>query len=131
MLYFALAAAATFNLVCTGTTEKTDYNGSKSEPYTATYRVDTGARLWCENDPEACKQPESLADINTVAIKFIDTTTDTPNQYFRYVDQVNRESGRHQTLIISGRGSAIRTVKQEGHCEPAAFSGFSSANPKF
>lgn len=131
MLNFAVAAAAAFNLICTGTTEKTDYNGSKSEPYTVTYRVDTAARLWCKNDPEACKTPQKMVDINAVTIKFIDTTKDTPDQFFRYVEQVNRESGLHQTLTVGGRGALMRITKQEGHCEPAPFSGFSKTNPKF
>jgi hypothetical protein len=131
MMYLAVAAAAAFNLICTGTTEKSDYNGSKSEPYSVTYRVDTASHLWCDNDSEGCKTPRPVADINAVTIKFIDTTTDKPDQYFRYVVQVNREDGQHQVLTISGRGAAIRIAKQSGHCEPALFTGFSKANPKF
>jgi hypothetical protein len=130
MLY-AVAAVAAFNLVCSGTTTKTDYNGSKSEAYTATYRVDTAARLWCLDDDNACKSPEPLVDISPVSIKFVDATTDKPDQYFRYVDQVNRETGAHQSLIISGRDAQIRIVKKEGHCEPTAFSGFPKAVQKF
>ena len=131
MLYLAVAAAAAFNLVCTGTTEKTEYSGSKSETYTITYRVDTTAGLWCKDDAEGCKTPQKFADANPITIKFIDTTIDTPAQYFRYVEQVNRETGRHQTLIVGGRGALTRITKQEGHCEPAQFSGFPKANPKF
>jgi hypothetical protein len=130
MLY-AVAVAAAFNLVCTGTTTKTDYYGSKSESYSAIYRVDTAARLWCLDDGNACKSPEPLADLNAVSIKFIDVTTDKPDQYFRYVDQVNRETGAHQSLTVSGRNAQIRTVKQEGHCEPTTFSGFPKAAQKF
>jgi len=131
MIYLAVTAAAAFNLVCTGTTEKTEYSGSKSEPYSITYRVDTVARLWCNDDAEGCKTPQNMADINAVTIKFIDTTTDTPSQYFRYVEQVNRETGLHQTLIVGGRGAYTRITKQEGHCEPAPFSGFPKASPRF
>lgn len=131
MLYLAAAAAAAFNLICSGTTEKTDYNGSRSEPYTVTYRVDTAAGLWCKNDEEACKAPQKITNINIATIKFIDTTIDTSAQYFLYIEQVNRESGLHQTLTIGGRSALIRIVKQEGHCAPAEFSGFSKANPKF
>lgn len=131
VVYLASAAVAAFNLICSGTTEKTDFNGSRSEPYSVTYRVDTSAKLWCIDDEEGCKTPEKLADLSATFIKFIDSTTDTPRQYFRYVDQVNRESGRHQSLTTSGRGAMIRIVTQEGRCQPAAFSGFSKTHPKF
>lgn len=131
MFYLAVAAAAAFNLVCTGTTEKTEYNGSKSTPYTVTYRVDTVSRLWCNDDYADCKSPEKIERIDENSIKFIDATTDTPDNYFRYVEQVNRESGAHQTLTISGRGVLIRITKQNGHCEPATFSGFAKTKPKF
>lgn len=130
-MFYAVAVATAFNLVCTGTTTKSDYYGSKSEPYSAIYRVDTAARLWCLDDDNACKSPEPLADLSPVSIKFIDTTTDKPDQYFRYVDQVNRETGVHQSLTLSGRDANLRIEKQEGRCEPAAFSGFPKPAPKF
>ena len=86
MLYLAATAAAAFNLICVGTTEKMDINGSYSEPYSVTYRVDTSAKRWCIDDDEACKTPEKLADISAAYINFSDATNDTPRQYFRYVD---------------------------------------------
>jgi hypothetical protein len=131
VLYIAAAAAAAFNLICAGTTEKTDFNGSRSEPYSVTYRVDASAQKWCVDDEQACKTPEALVAIDAAYVKFIDTTTDTPREYFRYVDQVNRETGRHQSLMISGRGEWIRITKKEGECRRAPFSGFPKVNPKF
>lgn len=131
MPHLAAAAAAAFNLICSGTTEKTDINGSRSEPYSVTYRVDTSAKLWCTDEGDACKAPQKLAEISAAFITFSDTTTDTPQEYFRYVDQVNRETGRHQSLTTSGRGEFIRITKQEGQCQPAPFAGFTKAKPKF
>lgn len=131
MLYVVVAAASAFNLVCAGTTTYTEYSGSKSEPYRIVYRLDTAKKLWCKDNEEACKSPQKIAELTPVSIKFADKTVDKPDQYFRYVEQVNRETGLHQTLTIGGRNAFMHIEKQEGHCEVAPFSGFSKTNPKF
>lgn len=131
MLYVGLVAAATFNLVCTGTVEKTNYNGSTTQPYSTTYRVDTSAQLWCKDNDQDCKTPEKFKDINAAVITFIDSTTDTPQEYFRYVDSVSRETGKHHVLMASGRGAMLRYESRKGVCEVAPFSGFPKAIQKF
>ena len=131
MLYFAVVAAATFNLVCTGTVEKTNYNGSTTRPYSTTYRVDTSAQLWCIDDEQDCKTPEKLKNLNAAYITFIDATTDTPQEYFRYVESVSRETGKHQVLIQSGRDASLILETRRGVCEVAPFSGFPKAIQKF
>lgn len=131
MLYVAAVAAVAFNLTCTGTIEKTNYNGSTTQPYSTIYRVDTSAQLWCIDDEQDCKTPEKLKEINAAFITFIDSTTDTPQQYFRYVDSVSRETGKHQVLMASGRGAMLRYESRTGVCEVAPFSGFPKAIQKF
>lgn len=131
MIYLAAVAAATLNLVCSGITTKTDINGSRSEPYSVTYRIDLTHEKWCAGSDDDCRVPEQFADINDAMFQFIRTEKETDSGRFFDVDQVNRETGRHQSLIISGRDAGIRTTKQEGQCEAAPFSGFPKINPKF
>lgn len=131
MLHLVAAAAAAFNLVCTGVVEKRDINGARSEPYSVTYRIDLNARLWCMGNDEECKTPERLADVNPLVIKFSDSTTDTPTRFFRYVDLVNRETGEHQFLSVYGREAAMRMTSKKGQCTPAPFTGFTKVAPKF
>lgn len=61
MLYVGLAAAATFNLVCTGTVEKTNYNGSTTQPYSTTYRVAAIAAIMLVIS--GCSNPAPVSDI--------------------------------------------------------------------
>ena len=130
MPHLALAAAAAFNLVCSGVAEKRDINGTRSEPYSITYRIDLTARLWCSGPDEDCKTPEKLTDVNALFIVFSDTTTDTPTKYFRYVDLVNRETGEHKFLSVYSR-DAPRTTSKTGQCTRAPFTGFTRVLPKF
>ncbi len=129
MLHLAAVVAASFNLVCSGVTTKTDYNGSHSEPYSVIYRVDTTTRRWCLDD--TCRVPEQLADLNDAFIQFIKTDKTTETGRFFDADLVDRETGKHHSLIISGRDAGLRTTSREGQCEVAPFSGFPKINPKF
>ena len=131
MIHLAAIAAASLNLVCSGITTKTDINGSRSEPYSVTYRIDLTHGKWCVGSDDECRVQEPFADLNDAMFQFIKTEKETVSGRFFGVDQVNRETGRHQSVIISGRDAGLRTTKQEGQCEAFPFSGFPKIRPKF
>lgn len=129
MLAAAAAAAAAFNLVCTGTLYHKSYFDEGTEPYTYTYRIDLAHRKYCE---EACGVLRDIADIHPVVLvlepdKDIDTAT--KHEFFR--TSIDRLSGHQTTLDTSGRGIDILIMKWEGQCERQPFTGFPTPQTKF
>lgn len=130
MIHLAAAAAATFNLVCTGTIESESfYGGKKTEPYSYTYRLNLDSKKWCEQD---CKVLHHIADVQPGVLvlsprKDIDTAT---RKEFTS-GEINRETGRQTILATSGRRDGILIMKWEGQCEKAPFSGFPTLSTKF
>lgn len=131
MIYLSVAIAASFNLVCSGTIEKTTYEGKTSTPYNSVYRVDLDGGRWCVGNDQECKTPETIKVTTEKYIKFIYTWPTAPGDNFRYVDQVDRETGEHQLLIQSGSGAAIVSESGRGVCQKAPFSGFTTFKRKF
>jgi hypothetical protein len=116
----ALAAAAAFNLVCSGTETYSDNmapSSARERPFSVTYRVDLNAGRWCSGE---C--PETLA-IYRVTERQI-TLTSNEAQRKNTVDwihiDINRESGRLSADTVLKTSFYIR----DGQCRPAPFAGF-------
>lgn len=111
----ALAAAASFNLVCIGTMETTDAAGKREQPYRVEYRVDLDARLWCQDE---CNETFNVITSDE---------TDLVLQYgpYRHAGRdsitMNRQSGYHLALRTDAGPNGAVWKKWEGRCEPAPF----------
>ena len=105
----ALALAATFNLLCTGTrTTHEDREPPRIEPFSETYRIDLAAGRWCKG---ACKETTAIRSHDAKSILLEDFS---PTNLFTHID---RETGAiYRTARL--------TVSEEGFCEPRPFSGF-------
>lgn len=123
--------AATFNLTCSGTEEHSISGRSTTEPYSVTYRVDTASQLWCVDNEKECQTPQKISEMNDSFLIFADKKIDNSMQYFRYIDEVNRVTGKHIVATISGREDNVMIINREGVCKSSAFSGFPETNPKF
>jgi hypothetical protein len=130
MIGAAAAAAAAFNLVCSGTISTEDYSGPKPpEPYRYEYRIDLDAKKWCESD---CPVLHDVAAAQATAIMLEPRKdVDTPTRREFYLGEIDRVTGRHSIISTSGRGAGILIMKWEGRCESAPFSGFPKHETKF
>lgn len=123
-----LAAAAAFNLICTGTVSHKDYFSEGSEPFSRVLRVDLGAGKYCEAD---CGALFDIHEVQPAMIRLRKEEIDTPRER-RFLDvTVDRETGRYSGLSTSGLGRGIIIIEWEGKCERAAFSGFPNIQTKF
>lgn len=122
------AAAGLFNLTCSGSLETTTLNGKKSEPYTTIYRVDLNQEAWCESD---CKVQHKFAEISPIVLVLERRDTETLREREFLSNTVNRETGAHSVLGISGLGASSVALKWTGVCEKAEFTGFPRATTKF
>lgn len=123
-----LAAAAAFNLVCSGTFSHQGYQNQGSEPYNRTLRVDLDRKKYCEAE---CKALFDIASVQPTQITLKKEQIDTPRER-RFVDEtIDRETGRHSGLSTSGVGSRRLIMKWEGKCERQAFTGFPEFRTKF
>lgn len=117
----ALAVAATFNLVCTGTKtigELTKFTNDHP-PFTRTLRVDLDNMRWCEDECNSTKPIKGLID-NLIVL---DLKEDPGKSVFDANDavvQVNRESGEYLDRVRTSGFVFMYT----GHCEKAPFTGF-------
>lgn len=129
-ILLAAAAAAAFNLSCSGTLETQDfYRGKASEPYTNTYRIDLGAGKYCESD---CKVIHVIHEVQPAYIMLEppdDTDTVTKKRFYR--STINRETGRQETLLTSGRGADVLIMKWSGQCTRQEFTGFPKLETQF
>jgi hypothetical protein len=116
VIALALQAAATFNLICTGTStagRMADNHPLFWGPFTVTIRVDLASRRWCEQE---CRESRALAAVSTTTISFEE---DSPRRRLRTVHYVNRESGEYR--LYSQLGGAF--ITRTGTCERAPYSG--------
>ena len=113
-----IAAAAAFNLICSGTQmTNTGQPGSvEQEPFTVVYRIDLEERRWCI---AGCTETQLLQSVGETEIVFKRRETQT-GDFFDM--SVNRESGDYVSLIKFGSRNVIRT----GNCKRAPFTGFPS-----
>lgn len=131
MALWALAAAATFNLVCTGSyTTKSIYT-EKSEPFNTEYRIDLDKSMYCDGE---CKAPRPLAKIAPTEIYFLDKTVDTPSEKSLNSMWVNRETGVFTGVFTHKNPRdrlSILIMKWDGKCERKPFTGFPTFKTKF
>ena len=108
------AAAAAFNLVCTGTqaTSQALAPPTSSLPFSVVYRVDLERGRWCSGD---CSSTNPFYSVTVGEIVFRSQTEET----VRYVTKVNRESGAYTDALLVGDRLMITT----GKCVKAPFTG--------
>lgn len=124
-----LAAAAAFNLVCSGTLSQKSFQTERAEPYSYTYRIDLDAKKFCGDE---CKAISDIAEVQPGFIRlFPNKNIDTPRLREFSNETINRETGRHSALSTSGFGRNILIMKWEGKCERSAFTGFPEFKTKF
>lgn len=117
MIASALQLAAAFNLVCAGTLRTgpiglalPEANGA---PFTITYRIDLGSRLWCA---DACAAQEPLADVNADQIVMREIHDPAGGNTIAFTPV----TGRFTDTEIVGNQATLRS----GVCQVVPFSGF-------
>lgn len=124
-----LAAAAAFNLVCSGTQTIVDDVGKEVKTYLITYRVDLDRGIYCEQD---CKEQRRLADVQPTTLYLHREKDDDPVNYKDFTEQVDRETGAHRVYRRTRSGFAgWMTLERGGRCERAAFTGLPKFETKF
>lgn len=117
MLASALPLAAAFNLICVGTLRTGPIGLSLPEasgaPFTITYRIDLGSRLWCA---DACAAQEPLADVNSDQIILRETHDSQGGSTIAFTPA----TGRFTDTVIVGNEATLRS----GVCRVAGFTGF-------
>lgn len=129
MLQGVAAAVMTFNLVCSGTMERHDFETDAREPYSMTLRIDLNSRQWCE---AACTEVLQIFDVTPAQITLQDQDSGEDAFHMRTSHFVDRRTGAHHMLIISqGTISGRSTASWEGMCTPAPFSGIPTPRTRF
>ena len=118
-----VAAALSFDLICSGVQTIRAFDVDKVEQYEKTYRVDLENMKWCENE---CKVTHQISKVSEVQITFV---KDEKQNGDILADFVNREDGSHHALSTSK--SPIIIVKYEGVCRRSEFSGFPQTDTLF
>lgn len=128
----AIAAAAAFNLVCSGTLTSSSFvGGEKSEPFTYIYRLDIDRKIYCDGD---CKATRPIEAIQPTQIMLSSSNVDTPSERATSFTMIDRETGAFQSSSTSSQRGDRRTIlvmKWTGQCEKAAFTGFPKFDTKF
>jgi hypothetical protein len=123
------AAAAAFNLVCSGTYTSNIDTGKPSRPYQYVYRLDLGAKKWCDGE---CKVQRPIAKIDPTVLTLVDERTDSLDRKGFAKETIDRETGRHSIERNStSRLVGLILITWEGQCEKAAFTGFPEFKTKF
>ena len=130
-MYYLLAAAATFNLTCTGTMESKTIFGEETEPYSYTYRMDLDAQKWCDGE---CKALFPIHAIHPTEIELQYDKSSSPSEEKLTANSIDRETGRQSILATSKNPRdprSILIIKWEGMCEKSDFTGFPKFETKF
>ncbi|KTE57035.1 hypothetical protein ATE69_05515 [Sphingopyxis sp. H071] len=113
-----MAAAAAFNLICSGTGLTVVGTGpsakTTSDDFTMVYRIDLDGRRYCMDKCESTSQLEAVTDTELV-FKYLNNS-ETLASFVK----VNRESGAYLSTIKIGSFTSMRS----GTCVPAPFTGF-------
>lgn len=118
--HVALAAAAAFNLICSGTTHSSKgfAENYPDAPFNEVYRVNLTSKRWCSRE---CTETQPIFEVTPERIVF---EQDIRGDYDDTGRFVNRENGvyayRDRRLI----GSDIFLTWTRGSCKRAPFSGF-------
>lgn len=130
MIYSAaVAAAAAFNLVCSGTvTTESVFDGKTSKPYEYTYRIDLNAKKYCTDE---CIGLRDIADIQPMQITLSETKVDTPREHHWSYMRIDRGTGAHKGVSASGVRASRMILEWNGTCEKSEFTGFPTFETKF
>jgi len=120
MIPLASAAAAVFNLVCTGTTfigvGLDAIKKQNQTPYSETFRVDLNAERWCYGK---CETTAHIYRVSPTMIMLkLEQDEKIGSESFI---SLNREDG---SIIDRTRGIGTFIVMNTGKCQPAPFTGF-------
>lgn len=131
-MFFGLAAvAATFNLVCTGTSTSESMMGKEVEPYSYEYRFDLAKGVYCEGE---CKATRPVKRIDPTTIYLSDETKDNLSSHEVESNRIDRETGS-QSILYTRRSRTDRfdlmIMKWQGQCEKRPFTGFPAFETKF
>jgi hypothetical protein len=128
MWIMAAAAAAAFNLVCTGTMTVAGGDRDGATPYRTTYRIDLASGKYCEGD---CPLLRDIAEVQPSRITLDQRGNPAPGASDYAINVIDRTSGEQTILTSSGRRGALLYVKSTGRCESQPFTGFPAAVTKF
>lgn len=118
-----------FNLECAGKVDLIYIGGQSSAPYRRTLRIDLASQRWCA---DRCEAVEPIASIQPGVLVLRDIARDTPREYRRESESVNRVTGIHSSRATnSPPGRAGRSSFSEGACTLAPFTGFVNGPTKF
>ena len=121
------AAAAAFNLNCTGQREAISELGTNSEAFVHNLRIDTEQRKWCEGE---CKRQFDIQEVRPDIIIMKRKTEQTSLSFDTTDWSIDRQSGSY-SFFYQAKGRAGITVTKKGTCEPEEFTGFPQVDTKF
>ena len=116
MIAIALATAAAFNLVCTGTTFIGGVRKENQSPFNETYRLDLSAKRWCAG---SCPRTNEILSADERSIMLKNDSDEKVN--FESFILLNREDG---SVLDRTKIDGQLWVMNSGRCERAVFSGF-------
>lgn len=120
-----LAAAAAFNLVCSGTLTQTD---KAPEPFTRTIHVNLDTKKYCE---DACDKIQDIAEVQPARLIFRNVDSQADRTKRTDFSGVDRESGKYFALYAVTEGRRYFSISERGQCERAAFTEFPEFKTKF
>ena len=116
------AAAAAFDLLCSGTTTigTLGHSGEEStKPFSETYRVDLGSKRWCFG---GCTETHPIYEVTPERIVF---ERDERGELNDTLSFVSRENGAFFWRYRGGFvGTDVYVIVQQGKCERRPFSRF-------
>lgn len=122
-----LVLAATFNLVCSGTSTRTNYDGERRSEFAYEFRVDLDNGYWCSDD---CRIVKHIAEVHPGFI-FFEHGPLAPALDGEVDHWVNRETGEYSMLATSGRRERILIIQRRGQCQVAPFTGMTLPTTRF
>lgn len=120
-----------FNLECAGTLFHSSVFSQTTEPYRSVYRIDLGQGKWCEED---CKFLHDIQSVGPTQITLQEKRVDTFSERSTTMNLIDRVTGEHRVLAASSNPrdrKSVMTLKWEGKCSKATFTGFPTFETKF
>lgn len=121
MSAIALAAAAAFNLFCTGEAESLSIGFSETKAYSTTFRVDLESEQWCQDE---CRAVNKIARIEPARLVLRDVDEETERREYHLTETLNRETGEHSLTERHKYERRDTAVFKAGKCEVQPFTGF-------
>jgi hypothetical protein len=131
MMIWAAAAAALFNLVCTGTRHTESVYHKKNEPFSYTYRFDLDRKIFCDGD---CHATRPIPAVLPTRLRLTDDRVDNAAMSvsdFVYIDRQTGEFHGTYTYVSMRDRNGLLLIESTGHCERVDFTGFPVIENKF